>query len=97
MNNHLNKRQYWKAQIDKFKVSGLSVRVFCSQEGLNQYTFGYWREQLGERQKRKASFRSNFLPVVVSSPAIESRGTNAKMPDPKWVAEFLKSFLSGAE
>ena len=95
MNSHSNKRQYWKAQIDHFKVSGLSVRAFCAKEGLNQHTFGYWREQLGERQKRKASLLSNFLPVVVSSPANENR--NAKMPDPKWVAEFLKSFLNGVE
>jgi hypothetical protein len=95
MNTNLNKRQYWKTQIDHFKNSGLSIRKFCIQEGHNEHTFGYWLDQHGERRKKVTPSKSNFLPVVVSSVTNENHTKSAVLPDPKWVADFLKAFLRG--
>ena len=45
--------------------SGLSVREFCSNEGIAYSTFYYWRKKL----YRKDSGRKNdFIPLLVKSP-----------------------------
>lgn len=97
MSSHSNKHQYWKAQIDHFKSSGLSIRKFCDKEGLKQHTFGYWLTRCGERRRKKTAFKSSFLPVVVSTAVNEARPASRGKPDPKWVAEFLRAFLGGGE
>jgi transposase-like protein len=52
--------------------SGLSVREFCSNEGIAPSTFYYWKKKL----RGKGSGRKNdFIPLLVKSPGDElSRG-----------------------
>ena len=42
--------------------SGLNVKDFCSNEGINESTFYYWRKKL-----QKAKGTRNFIPLVVKS------------------------------
>ena len=45
------------------QASGLSVRDFCSNEGITRSTFYYWRKKLlGDTGK------SDFIPLIVKSP-----------------------------
>jgi transposase-like protein len=45
--------------------SGLSVREFCSNEGIAPSTFYYWKKKLnGDKSVRK----SDFVPLLVKSP-----------------------------
>jgi transposase-like protein len=39
-------REFWEAAIRPWAESGLSVREFCSREGLAQHTFYSWRREL---------------------------------------------------
>jgi hypothetical protein len=41
-NIKINKREYWKDQIRRWKEDNLSQSVFCKQAGIKQSTFGYW-------------------------------------------------------
>jgi len=36
----------WRELLAKFGGSGLSVRTFCSQEGINPSSFSWWRSRL---------------------------------------------------
>jgi hypothetical protein len=97
MNHHSEKRHFWQRHIDSYKSSPLSIRAYCVKEGLNWHTFGYWLGKLGERKPQKKSQRgkARFLPIVVSTPPQTKPAVrkSSGLPDPKWVAEFLKSFL----
>jgi transposase-like protein len=42
------------------RESGLTVREFCSNEGIAESTFYYWR-----KKRRKRSGAHNFIPLVV--------------------------------
>lgn len=44
--------------------SGLSVKEFCSNEGLKEPTFYYWRKKLIDNGSIKG-----FIPIVVKPPA----------------------------
>ena len=39
-------REYWEAAIRLWTECGLSVREFCSREGLTEHTFYSWRREL---------------------------------------------------
>ena len=39
-------REFWEASIRLWTDSGLSVREFCSREGLAEHTFYSWRREL---------------------------------------------------
>jgi transposase-like protein len=39
-------REFWEEAIRLWAESGLSVREFCSREGLTEYTFYSWRREL---------------------------------------------------
>ncbi len=60
------------------QASGLTVRDFCSNEGIAYSTFYYWRKKLqGNRGK------SDFIPLVVKSPvATLSPGFSKSIGDP---------------
>jgi hypothetical protein len=44
------------------KESGLTVRSFCSNEGIAPSTFYYWQKKI-----RKESGENHFIPLVVKS------------------------------
>ncbi len=48
----------------RHKESGLNVKDFCSNEGLKESTYYYWRKKLVEKGRIK-----DFIPLVVKSPA----------------------------
>jgi hypothetical protein len=48
----------------RHKESGLSVKDFCSNEGIKESTFYYWRKKLANQGRIK-----NFIPLVVNNSA----------------------------
>jgi len=57
--------------------SGLTVREFCSNEGIAPSTFYYWKKKL-----KDSTGKNDFIPLVVKSPdsshAPEHRRTNQR-------------------
>ena len=45
-NNKARSPDDWLILLQKFAGSGLSVATFCQQEGISQYNFYKWRNQL---------------------------------------------------
>ena len=49
--------------LERQKESGLSVKSFCSNEGIAPSTFFYWRKKL-----RKEDTGGRFIPLLVRAP-----------------------------
>jgi hypothetical protein len=45
----------WRGLLAKFAGSDLSVRAFCSQEGISPSSFNWWRSRLNGRGRRQQS------------------------------------------
>ncbi len=73
----MQKESRFRELIHLQEDSGLTVREFCSNEGINHSTFYYWRKKLqGDRGK------NDFIPLVVKSPGTTfSPGFNKNIGD----------------
>ena len=72
----------WKQRLESFKASGLSLEVFCLQEGVSKSTYYRWVGQLkngipesllaeeAARQQAEAN-PATFLPVSLKASPIE--------------------------
>ena len=72
----------WKQRLESYKASGLSLDVFCLQEGISKSTYYRWVDQLKDgipesllaeeaaRQQAEAN-PATFLPVSLKASPIE--------------------------
>jgi len=79
--------------VSRRKETGLSVRDFCSNEGIPQSTYYYWRNKLN----KKAAQPKRFIPLVVSSNLAAQKKDQFSHSDPHIsAAGFLEFvFLNG--
>lgn len=56
------RERFWRDAVAGQRKSGLSVRAFCRQRGLNEPNFYAWRRTLDERQ---GAAPAPFVPVEV--------------------------------
>jgi hypothetical protein len=52
------KEQFWRRTIADQARSGLSVRAFCEQEGLEPWNFHWWRQTLARRDREVSPART---------------------------------------
>jgi transposase len=45
------REKFWRRTIRDQQLSGLSVRDFCHQQGLKDWTFRWWRQELARRDQ----------------------------------------------
>jgi len=65
------------ALLKRQKESGLSVRGFCSNEGIAPSTFYYWQKKL-----IKGSDGHRFIPLVVQEPGLAGYPISSHQPVP---------------
>ena len=72
----------WKQRLESFKASGLSLDVFCLQEGVSKSTYYRWVDQLkngipesllaeGAGRQQAEANPATFLPVSLKASPIE--------------------------
>src|ERR1700709_490832 len=49
------KEKFWRRTIRDQQRSGLSVRDFCGREGLKDWTFRWWRQELARRDRQTSA------------------------------------------
>jgi hypothetical protein len=49
----LGRRSYWRQVLASWRRSGLSVRIFCRTEGVNEPQFYWWRRRLGRVEPKE--------------------------------------------
>ena len=76
------REKLWRRRIRDQQRSGLAVREFCLREGLKDWTFRWWRQELARRdqepstapQGERIDALPTFLPVrVVDLEAVSHR------------------------
>jgi hypothetical protein len=76
------REKLWRRRIRDQQRSGLAVREFCLREGLKDWTFRWWRQELARRdqepstapQGERIDAPQTFLPVrVVDLEAVSPR------------------------
>ena len=46
----ITKNEQWREWLDEHERSGLTVKQFCQERGLTQYTFYAWRKRLRKEE-----------------------------------------------
>ena len=88
----LTKKEQWQEHLKRIKDHKGTLSSYCIANDLTLRELAYWRKKLqGETSikrvtKNKISKKATFIPVQVSPAAFPLQ---SKMPDPKWVAEFV--------
>src|SRR5512142_3545452 len=76
------RERFWRRTVRRQQRSGLAVRDFCRREGLKDWTFRWWRQELSRRDQESgitprgepAGAAPAFLPVrVVDLEAVAPR------------------------
>lgn len=80
------REMFWRRTIRRQQQSGLTIRAFCRREELKDWTFRWWRQELGRRDQQPvtdprgvgkdqfAEASPVFLPVhVVGQEAVPSQ------------------------
>ena len=49
------REKFWRRAIRDQQRSGLSVRDFCRREGLKDWTFRWWRQELARRDRQPSA------------------------------------------
>src|SRR3954471_2885423 len=49
------REQFWRRMIQQQENSGLTVPDFCLREGLKDWTFRWWRQELARRDRQPAT------------------------------------------
>lgn len=85
------KEAFWGSEMAQFgKFSG-SASAFCRSRGISSFRFYYWAKKLGKTRPDRAVVASPFIPIEVTP--LTPRGS--PLPDPQWLAEFIRH-LSGS-
>ena len=72
----------WQQKLQSYKESGLSVEVFCLQEGVSKSTFHRWKKQLKEgipesvskeaaEREQAESAEAVFMPITLKASPVE--------------------------
>lgn len=66
-------RQQWRALIERFGASGLSVQAFCRRESISDVSFYRWRKALGAQGVGGAVVVQGTSPGFVSLGTVNAR------------------------
>ena len=61
-----DRERYWRVVLERWRRSGESVRSFCREEGVSEFSFYRWRKRFGAEEREGSRFAAVEL--------VESRG-----------------------
>jgi transposase len=76
------REKFWRRTIRDQQRSGLSVRDFCQRQGLKDWTFRWWRQELARRDQvpsmAPASERAEAAPVFLPVQVVELQAVSPR-------------------
>lgn len=79
--------EYWTEQLRRAAEHPGGIRSYCEASGIRRQAFYYWKKKFGNRGKLRPAATPFTRVEVIAPVAVEMRA--GRMPDPKWLAEFL--------
>jgi transposase len=80
------REKFWRRTIRDQQRSGLSVRDFCQRQGLKDWTFRWWRQELARRDQvpsmAPASERAEAAPVLLPVQVVELQAVSPRPVPP---------------
>ena len=77
----VSRRVIWAARLQRFRVSQLTVKVFCQQEGVSQPSFYQWKKKLGgQLEKPQPKFLPVHATVIVTPQLVLPGGAAIRIP-----------------
>lgn len=61
----IERKDFWRQQLENLKISGLTRSQYCRENNINYDRFGYWL-------KRLSPVSSEFIPVKLQTPELAS-------------------------
>lgn len=88
---------YWREEIRLAAEHPKGVRDYCERNGIQRQAFYYWKKRLNGRGPLRRRSTAAFAKVEVVDSPLEVRRPAAqeRLPDPKWLAEFLLALSAG--
>lgn len=84
-----NKQEEWQRHIEAAVNHAQGIKGYCREKGLRNSSFHYWKKKLEGRPLGREAFAA----VEVISPPRQESG----MPDPRWLAEFLRAYAGARQ
>jgi hypothetical protein len=88
------KEKYWREILARFQSSGLSMKRFCLQEGLNHLNLSSWKYIIRKRNieaKRKAQLAKNQRQGQTRRQTTKRLFVPVVVPDEKQAAETVRT------
>jgi hypothetical protein len=73
MKENPEKRELWQRQIEAWKSSGLSRRVYCEQNEIKLSTLDYWCQKLSSSRKEGEIGKGSWIPLRIDEDEPSSR------------------------
>ena len=85
--------KFWQQHVEAAKSFPGSIQNYCELHELDSSSLYQWRKRFSGATQVKT--KSEFLPVVVSSPALAGSTAGSTLPNAQWVAEVLLHLIRG--
>ena len=88
-----SRRDFWIHHIEAAAEFEGTFKEYCHRHGLKPSSLNVYRKKLGYSKPRSGGSRASrdFVPVKVSNSRPVPR-ESANLPDPIWLAQFLKAW-----
>jgi transposase-like protein len=88
-----DRAKFWQQHVEATKSFPGSIQKYCEQHELDPSSLYQWRKRFSGATQVKT--KSEFLPVVVSSPARAELPAMSPLPNAQWVAEVMLHLIRG--
>jgi transposase len=93
-----SKHDFWKSHLEAQATSGMSIKAYCHENGLNFSSWHYWRKRLSASATSQPEPQNPFIPLAMpgfTSSVIRLRvglSVQLEIPatmSPEWIARLV--------
>jgi hypothetical protein len=82
-------KEEWQIHLSAADKHPQGIKGYCREHGIANSRFHYWKKKLLSKGEAKA-------PTFARVEVLPAREPAEKLPNPKWLAEFLRAYAAGA-
>ena len=87
----IQKTKFWRGHLHRYKKFSGSQKAYCEENNINPRIFSLYKTKFKRKNTEAATKAVNFSKIVVV-PDTAIAPVNAGLPDPVWLAQFLKEW-----